>query len=78
MPLLSICDRFSRDEALRRPNMEAMAEMMKDPENMRKVKEMMQDPTFMAQAQKMAQQMKASGELPDFSAMRNAMGGMAQ
>ena len=27
VPLLSICDRFSRDEALRRPNMEAMAEI---------------------------------------------------
>ena len=55
-----------------------VAQMMKDPDNMRKVKEMMQDPTFMAQAQKMAQQMKASGDLPDFSAMRNAMGGMPQ
>ena len=52
-----------------------VAQMMKDPENMRKVKEMMQDPTFMAQAQKVAQQMKASGDLPDFSQMAGAMGG---
>lgn len=55
-----------------------VAQMMRDPDNMRKVKEMMQDPTFMAQAQKMAEQMKAQGELPDFSAMRGAMGGMPQ
>lgn len=51
-----------------------VAQMLKDPANMQQLKQMMSDPTFMAQAKRVAEQMKASGDLPDFS----KMGAMAQ
>ena len=51
-----------------------MAQMLKDPENMAQLKQMMADPAFQTQAKAMAQQMKAAGELPDFS----QIGQMAQ
>jgi len=51
-----------------------MTQMLKDPENMAQLKQMMADPAFQAQAKAMAQQMKAAGELPDFS----QIGQMAQ
>lgn len=44
-----------------------VAQMMKDPENMAALKKMMADPSFQQQAKRVAAQMKASGDLPDFS-----------
>ena len=41
--------------------------MMQDPENMAALKKMMADPSFQQQARRVAEQMKASGDLPDFA-----------
>ena len=47
--------------------MSEMAKMMQDPNNMAALKNMMSDPNFQAQAKRVAEQMKASGDMPDFS-----------
>jgi hypothetical protein len=51
-----------------------VAQMMKDPENVAALKKMMADPAFHAQAKQMQQQMKASGDMPDFSQLQQMMG----
>jgi len=62
--------------------LQEMTQMMKDPENMAALKKMMADPSFQQQAKRVAEQMKASGQLPDFSSpevqqrMQQAMQGM--
>jgi len=56
-----------------------VAQMMKDPENVAALKKMMADPNFQAQAKRMQEQMKSSGDLPDFSQLKQkieaSMGG---
>ncbi|KOO33001.1 chloroplast light harvesting protein isoform 12, partial [Chrysochromulina tobinii] len=44
-----------------------VSQMMQDPENMAALKKMMADPSFQQQARRVAEQMKASGDLPDFA-----------
>ena len=42
-------------------------------ENMAALKNMMADPSFQSQAKRVAEQMKASGDMPDFSQLQQAM-----
>ena len=49
--------------------------MLQNPENMAQLKRLMADPTFQEQAKRVAGQMKASGGMPDFSQMAQALGG---
>lgn len=65
--------------AMKDPSVMAeVAQMMRDPENVAKVKQMMSDPAFMQQAKAVAEQMKASGQMPNFAGMQQAMQGMQQ